>query len=82
MTFGLTVQLWLTRNCRVPTSWRLLHRQGDSWQEVPEPSAYGLEKDRFNEVTFAPITATELRLEVQLQPDFSAGVLEWRLADG
>jgi hypothetical protein len=65
--------------CRVPARWRLLHRQGDAWTPVPAPSAYGVETDAWNRVEFDPIETTALRLEVQLQPGFSGGILEWRI---
>ena len=31
-------------------------------------------------VTFAPVTTRELKLDVELKPGFSAGILEWTLA--
>jgi len=68
-----------TGGCRVPQSWKLLYQDGDDWKPVPNASAYGLEKDKFNEATFDEIRTTGLRLEVQLQPDCSAGILEWQI---
>jgi hypothetical protein len=38
-----------------------------------------LEKDKFNNVKFDPVQTSSLRLEVQLQPDFSGGILEWQV---
>lgn len=35
--------------------------------------------DRFNEVRFSPVTATALRLDVQLQPGWSGGISEWEV---
>jgi len=75
-------------DCRVPQSWRLLYLDGATWkpvndrpdwQPVPGASSYGTEMDRFNRVTFTPVTAKALRLEVQLQPEWSGGLLEWRV---
>lgn len=68
---------------RVPASWRVLYKSGDQWKPV-ETSAqnggvYGVAKDRYNVVTFAPITTSGLRLEVQAQPEFSVGVQEWKV---
>lgn len=69
--------------CRVPESWRLLCRTGDAgeWKPVePAGSAgFGVEKDRFNRVSFTPVTAAALRIEAQLQGGFSGGVLEWKV---
>ena len=65
--------------CRVPESWRLLHRQGGQWRPVPTTSPLGVEKDKYNTVTFAPVTTDALRVEVKLRAGFSGGILEWRL---
>ncbi len=64
--------------CRVPKSWRLMYKQGDQWKQVPNVESYGVEKDKLNTVSFDPVNTQSLRIEVQLQPDFSAGILEWR----
>jgi len=73
-------------NCRVPQSWRLLYKEAatwrpvsddSDWKPVPAASAYGTEMDKFNHVTFTPVTAKALRIEVQLQPEWSGGILEW-----
>ncbi|KAA3607544.1 MAG: glycoside hydrolase family 127 protein [Planctomycetota bacterium] len=66
--------------CRLPASWRLLYRgEGDEWIEVPEPDGYPVLADRFNQLSFQPVLATSLRLEVQLQPGWSAGIHEWKV---
>lgn len=67
--------------CRVPASWRVVWRgaEGEEWRPVSSPSAAGVEKDRYNTVTFDPVRASAVRLEIQLQPDYSAGILEWKV---
>jgi len=65
--------------CRTPKSWRLLYKDGEKWKPISNASGYGVEKDKFNSVKFDPVSTTSLRLEVQLQPDFSGGILEWRV---
>ncbi|MCX7012744.1 MAG: glycoside hydrolase family 127 protein [Candidatus Sumerlaeota bacterium] len=65
--------------CRVPQSWRLLYRDGESWKPVANASEYGVRKDRFNRTQFDPMTTGALRIEVQLQPKVSGGVLEWKV---
>ena len=65
--------------CRIPKSWRLLYKDGRRWKPVPNLGRCGVSKDKFNSVEFDPVQTTGLRLEVQLQPDFSAGILEWRV---
>jgi hypothetical protein len=62
-----------------PDSWQLLYRDGEQWKPLENASSYGIERDRFNRVTFTPMTTGALRLEVQSQQGFSAGILEWRV---
>jgi hypothetical protein len=65
--------------CRIPKSWRLLYQDGDQWKQVSNAGNFGTEKDNFNRVSFDPVQTRSLRLEAQLQPNFSAGILEWRI---
>ena len=65
--------------CRVPASFEIQVETGTGWQAVQHPTPRGVERDRFNRVTFDPITAHSVRLSIELQPDFSAGILELRL---
>jgi DUF1680 family protein len=66
-------------HCRPPRSWRLLYRDGENWKPVLGVGAYGVEVDRYNRVTFNPVTTTALRIEVELQGEYSGGILEWRV---
>ena len=68
-------------SCRVPKSWRLLYKDGEAWKPVANASQYPAKLNAFNRVTFNPITTPALRLEAQLQSDFSAGILEWRVME-
>jgi len=68
-------------NCRVPESWKLLHRNGENWKEVGGASGYPTKTDTYNRVTFKPLETTALRIEVRLQPDFSGGILEWKVKE-
>jgi hypothetical protein len=63
--------------CRVPANWTLLYRKGNAWVPVPDASGYGVERDRFNAVTFPGVTTTGLRIEAKLRDGFSGGILEW-----
>jgi DUF1680 family protein len=69
-------------SCRVPAEWRLLWRDGDAWKpvELTAGAKYGTALDRLNEITFAPLTTRELKVEVKLKPGFSGGILEWHVA--
>lgn len=66
-------------SCRVPQSCKLTWFNGSQWQPVTNLSGIGVAKDGFNRATFDPVTASALRMEVQLQPDYSGGILEWRV---
>jgi DUF1680 family protein len=66
-------------HCRVPQSWRLLYREGQEWRPVTGGPDYGTKMDQYNSVTFDTVTTASLRIEVQLQPEWSGGILEWRV---
>ncbi|WP_377267170.1 hypothetical protein [Peterkaempfera sp. SMS 1(5)a] len=69
--------------CRVPQSWRLEYRTpGGDWQPAGGDPVYGVAADTFNQVSVTPVTATALRLRVQLRPGVSGGVLAWRVGLG
>jgi hypothetical protein len=63
--------------CRVPQSWRVLFKDGDQWKPVQTSDSYGVARDKYNKISFQPVTTTGLRLEVQMQPGWSAGIEEW-----
>lgn len=66
-------------SCRVPESWSLLYRDGEQWKPVQSPSGFGTRRDAYNKVRFNPVQTTGLRLEVRLKPEFSGGILEWKI---
>ncbi len=70
-----------TGQVRPPASWRVLYKDGESWKPVEAAGTgqYGTEIDRFNKIAFRPVKTDGLRLEVVLQPQFSAGVQEWKV---
>ncbi|HKV98433.1 MAG TPA: beta-L-arabinofuranosidase domain-containing protein [Vicinamibacterales bacterium] len=53
------------RFCKLPASWRVMYKDAGGWHPVTARGAYGVEKDRFNHVDFAPVTATAVRIEVE-----------------
>jgi DUF1680 family protein len=65
--------------CRVPKAWRILYKDGEAWKPVETHGPYGVDKDRYNKVTFKPVATNVLRLEVTLQPEWSAGIQEWKV---
>lgn len=64
---------------RVPASWRLLYKDGTEWKPVVALGPYGVEKDRYNRVAFQPVTTSGLRVEVTMQPKWSAGIQKWKV---
>jgi hypothetical protein len=64
---------------RVPTSWRLLYKDGTEWKPVTALGEYGVAKDAYNTVRFTPVRTTALRIELVMQPNVSAGVQEWKI---
>jgi len=65
--------------CRVPKSWKLLYRDGKSWKPVVANGGFGVSKDKYNKVVFTPVKTSALRIAVQLSPNVSGGILEWRV---
>jgi DUF1680 family protein len=64
---------------RVPQSWRILYKDGDQWKPVEAAGAYGVAKDQYNKVNFKSVMTSGLRLEVTMQPNWSAGLQEWKV---
>jgi hypothetical protein len=65
--------------CGLPASWRVLYRHGDQWREAASPQADEIAKDKYNCIRFQPVETAALRLEVNLQPGLSGGILEWKV---
>ena len=64
---------------RVPASWKLLYKDGEAWKPVETTDAFGVARNAWNVLAFKPVTTSALRLEVVMQPGFSAGVQEWKV---
>ena len=63
----------------MPASWRLLYKSGANWVTVDTTNAYGVARNAWNAVAFTPVTTSALRIELAMQPGFSAGLQEWRV---
>jgi uncharacterized protein len=63
--------------CRTPAAARVLVRSGDSWRVAA--TELGVDKDRWNVAGFPPVETTAVRVEIDLRPGESAGVLERRI---
>ena len=66
--------------CKVPQSWKIMYRVGERWLPVEGASELGTKTDVYNRVTFKSVRCEGLRLEVQLQPESSGGILEWKIS--
>lgn len=65
--------------CRVPKTWKVLYRKAGRWEPVKNTNGYGVERDKFNSVTFESVKTDALRLQIQLQDNWSGGIHEWRV---
>jgi len=65
--------------CRAPASWKLLYKSGEVWVPLGATGNGPGKKDAWDRVEFPAVETKALRLEAQLQHDFSGGILEWKL---
>jgi len=63
--------------CRIPQSWKVLYRDRyGNFRPVETQTPYGTAKDTFNKVEFKPVTTNAVKIEINLQNRFSAGIQE------
>jgi len=67
--------------CRVPQSWEVQYQDGGQWKAVEGASSYSTSVNAYNRASFAPVETRAIRIVVQLRPEFSGGILEWKIAD-
>lgn len=67
--------------CRIPEKWRVEALVSGRWVslELTKSSSYTTKLDVWNEVHFAPIKASALRLHVDQKEGFSSGIHEWQV---
>ena len=65
--------------CRVPESWQGFYRVGERWHPIAEASPAGTALNVYNRVTFSPVEAEGLKIEVRLKKGYSSGILEWKV---
>lgn len=65
--------------CKLPARWRVFYKDGDSWKPVAASTAGEPRKDGYSEIRFDTVTTSALKLELDLQPDASAGILECKV---
>ena len=64
---------------RVPESWKLYYKEGESWKEVEALTEYTVKKDCYNSLDFKPVKTKGLKIAAQLQKGASGGVIEWKV---
>lgn len=66
--------------CRLPKQWRLEYRDGEAWKPVDlRGKQFPVQADAWCEVEFEPVSTDRLRLLVQMQDGYAAGVHEWKV---
>ncbi len=65
--------------CRVPETWRVLYLKNGGWKEISKHGEYPVLKDEFTSIEISSIKTKSLKLEIELQENFSGGILEWKL---
>ena len=65
--------------CRLPKSWRVLYLEKGHWLQASSPVSSEIARDQWNKMAFQPVNTAALKIEVELQPNYSGGILEWRV---
>ncbi len=67
-------------NYRVPQKWNLEYLDKyNNWKAVQTNDNFGTELNKYNTIKFEPVKTKSLRLNVEMQKGFSAGILEWKV---
>jgi len=54
-------------------------KERQTWKPVEAFGPAGVAKDKYNVLTFQPVTTSGLRLEVTMQPGWSTGIQKWKV---
>jgi DUF1680 family protein len=63
--------------CRIPAGYKLYYFKDGNWVPVKAIITDPIAKDKYNTITFEAVKTTGLKLEVQLQENYSTGIHEW-----
>lgn len=69
------------RGVRLPKACVLEYFNGKEFVPVADVHGLGTEGGKYNSTTFAEVTTTKLRLEIDSDAPYSTGVLEWKVYD-
>ncbi|OXS59290.1 hypothetical protein B1A99_11750 [Cohnella sp. CIP 111063] len=62
----------------LPASYTIQYWDGSSWVNVSGASGLGLLANQYNTTTFAPVTTTQIRLNITAKATTSTGIESWR----
>jgi len=63
--------------CHLPKAWRVLYKDtAGQWQPVKHHGPYATAKDTFNRVEFDPVSTSAIKIELDLQEKWAAGIQE------
>lgn len=65
--------------CSVPDSWKLFYKNNDQWIPVDNITSYTTKKNQLNAVSFNSIKTMALKMEIQLNKNYSTGIYEWEV---
>ncbi len=66
-------------NFRVPESWKLQYKDGETWKDVETSENYTTMTDTYNTLRFKPVATSGLKIVAKLQKGESGGILEWKV---
>lgn len=67
-------------NYRTPEKWALYYKdENNRWMPVKTSDPFGVEKDKYNHVSFEPVSTTALKVAAKLRDGESGGVIEWKV---
>ncbi len=67
----------LNAGCRVPKAYKVYYKAGNRWIPVNPTDGYPNERDQYNSIPITPVKTSALRLEMQLEKEYSTGIQEW-----
>lgn len=65
--------------CRIPTSWKVKYNENGNWNNVFETKKDEISVNKYNSCTFETVRTNAIKLDVQLQKDFSSGIYEIKI---
>jgi hypothetical protein len=65
--------------CRVPREVKVLIRSGYRWVTIAGVKGRDIVANEYHHIAFEPVVTTGVRLEVAINKNHSAGILEWKI---